>query len=341
MKMVHVLALALSLALIPAMSATAAEPGANAQVKKVEEELFKQIGTMPKLHNGEKLGALIISLTNPYWVGMKKAYEDAAKEYGVSIDVLSAPAEGDKQSQLEALDAMVVKNYKAIVLTPIEPFNLLPGILRANEARIPVINLGPGVNVEELQKSGGHLDGRLTVDFSEQGRMAARDMVGKIGSGKVAIIKGIVGAAQSEGRTAGATEIFKASPGIELVSVQPADWDSTKAYAIAADLIQAHPDLKGIFCCNDVMALAASRALTEAGAKGKVKVYGVDFIEQARVAILEGRLDGTVAYPCSAYAKAAVIMAIKLAQGMSLPKAIYSPLQVVNSSNVREFEGYR
>ena len=313
----------------------------NARVKEVEENLFSQIGEMPKLNGGEKLGALVISLTNPYWVGMKEAYEAAAAQYGVKIDVLAAPTEGDKQSQLEALDAMSVKDYKAIVLSPIEPFNLVPGIVRANEAKIPVINLGPGVSTDALKSAGGHLDGRLTVDFSEQGRMAARDMVARIGKGKVAIIKGIVGAAQSEGRTAGATEVFKAAEGIELVSVQPGEWSSTKAYAIAADLVQAHPDLKGIFCCNDVMALAASRALIDAGVKKNVVLYGVDFIEEARKAIEEGRMDGTIAYPCSAYGKAAVIMALKLAQGMELKNTIYSPLHVVNAENVAEFKGYR
>lgn len=320
--------------------ASAAEK-VNGKVLEVEKTLFGQIGEMPKLQGKEKIGALVISLTNPYWVGMKAAYEAAAKEYGVAIEVLSAPTEGDKQSQLEALDAMVVKKYSAIVFSPIEPYNLIPAIVRANEAGIPVINLGPGVNMDALKQAGGHIDGRLTVDFAEQGRMAARDMTAAIGKGKVAIIKGIVGAGQSEGRTAGATEVFKGTPGVELVSVQPADWDSNKAYGVATDLIQAHPDLRGIFCCNDVMALAASRALIDAKVKDKVVLYGVDFIGEARVAIKEGRMDGTIAYPCSAYGKAAVVMALKLAQGRKLEKAIYSPLQVVNRKNVDEFEGYR
>ena len=34
-------------------------------------------------------------------------------------------------------------------------------------------------------------------------------------------------------------------------------------------------------------------------------------------------------------------MALKLAQGEKLEKAIYSPLQIVNRKNVDEFEGYR
>lgn len=312
----------------------------NARVKEIENTLMKQIGEMPKTGGGEKLGALVISLTNPYWVGMKDAYIAAAEQYGVNIEVMSAPTEGDKQSQLETLNAMALKDYKAIVLSPIEPYNLLPGIIQCNKNGIPVINLGPGINVDSLKEMGGRLDGRLTVDFAQQGELAASDMVKRIGTGKVAIIQGIPGAAQSEGRTAGAKKVFESTKGVELVSVQPANWDSTAAYNAASDIIQAHGDLKGIFCCNDVMALAASRALTDAGLKDKVLLYGVDGTEEAKTAIKEGRMDGTITYPSSAYAKAAVIMLLKLAQGMDMSQTVYCPLDVINTENVAQFDGY-
>ena len=300
----------------------------NARVKEIENTLMKQIGDMPKLNGGEKLGARVISLTNPYWVGMKDAYIAAAEQYGVNIEVMSAPTEGDKQSQLETLNAMALKDYKAIVLSPIEPYNLLPGIIQC------------GINVDSLKEMGGKLDGRLTVDFAQQGELAASDMVKRIGTGKVAIIQGIPGAAQSEGRTAGAKKVFESTKGVELVSVQPANWDSTAAYNAASDIIQAHGDLKGIFCCNDVMALAASRALTDAGLKDKVLLYGVDGTEEAKTAIKEGRMDGTITYPSSAYAKAAVIMLLKLAQGMDMSQTVYCPLDVINTENVAQFDGY-
>lgn len=312
----------------------------NARVKEIENTLMKQIGEMPKTGGGEKLGALVISLTNPYWVGMKDAYIAAAEQYGVNIEVMSAPTEGDKQSQLETLNAMALKDYKAIVLSPIEPYNLLPGIIQCNKNGIPVINLGPGINVDSLKEMGGQLDGRLTVDFAQQGELAASDMVKRIGTGKVAIIQGIPGAAQSEGRTVGAKKVFESTKGVELVSVQPANWDSTAAYNAASDIIQAHGDLKGIFCCNDVMALAASRALTDAGLKDKVLLYGVDGTEEAKTAIKEGRMDGTITYPSSAYAKAAVIMLLKLAQGMDMSQTVYCPLDVINTENVAQFDGY-
>ena len=86
----------------------------NARVQEIEDTLMEQIGEMPEFNGDEKLGALVISLTNPYWVGMKEAYEAAAEQYGVDIEVMSAPTEGDKQSQLETLQGMALKDYDAI-----------------------------------------------------------------------------------------------------------------------------------------------------------------------------------------------------------------------------------
>ena len=307
--------------------AVRAEAKQNARVQDIEKTLMKQIGGMPKLNTGEKYGALVISLTNPFWVTMKDSYIAAANQYGVKIDVMAAPTEGDKQSQLETLNGMVLKNYKGIVLSPIEPFNLLPGIAEANKNKVPVVNLGPGINTEKLKEMGGHLDGRLTVNFERQGELVAKDIATKLkGKGKVAIIQGIPGAGQSEGRTAGAKKGF-ASGGLELVSVQPANWDSTAAYNAASD--------------NDVMALAVSKALIDAKAKSKILVYGIDGTEEAKKAILEKRMDGTVTYPQSVYAKAALLMMMKLSQGMKLPATVFCPLDIITSDNISQFNDYK
>jgi ABC-type sugar transport system substrate-binding protein len=313
----------------------------NPLIAELENSLMGQLEPMPEINKGENVGVLIISLTNPFWVNMKDCYEEAGKELGINVEVLSAPTEGDTISQLETLDGMVVKDYDAIVLSPIDGNNLIPGILRANQVNIPVINLGPGVNQAALKEQNGHLDGVITVDFVNQGKMVAEDMIKYMPhGGKVAIIQGIPGAGQSEGRTKGAKEVFESTEGIELVSTQPGNWDRNTAYNITTDLIQAHPDLKGIFCCNDVMAMAAVEALEAANKKDGVIVYGVDFTDEAQEAIKAGRMDGSITYSPKVYTKAALLLALKLSQGHEVKGPVYSPLIVVNKDNVDEFDGW-
>ena len=311
--------------------------------QEMEDVLMKQLEPMPKIHTQDKVGVLVITLANPYWVGMKNAYEEAGKQFGVQVEVMAAPTEGDTRSQLETLQAMVAKDYKALILSPIEPFNLVPGVVDANRKGIKVINLGPPINKDSVIKAGGQIDGRITVNFEEQGEMAAAYIVSRLGSagGDVAVIQGIPGAGQSEGRTAGARKVFEKTAGIRLVSVQPANWDRNTAYNVAGNLVQAHPDVRAIFCCNDVMALAAADALAAAGQRKDRIILGVDFIPEAKEAIKSGKLDGSIAYSIPAYGKAAIILALKTIQGQKAPDQVNSPLAAVTRENIDQYIDFR
>ena len=314
-------------------------PVLSSKAQEIEQILMEQLLPLPEFNTGEKIGALIITLANPYWVSMKEGYEKAGDELGIEVTVMAAPTEGDTKSQLETLDAMVARDYAAIVASPIEPFNLVPGVVRANNKGIKVINLGPPISGEALEEAGGYLDGKITVNFEEQGSMAAEYIVEKLGSegGKVAIIQGIPGAGQSEGRTAGAKKVFETAENVEIISIQPGNWDRNTAYNIASNILQAHPDIRAIFSCNDVMALAAADALEAAGKREGVIIFGVDFISEAHEAIKEGRLDGSIAYSMPVYSKAALILALKIVQGHDVPDEVFSPLLLVSKENVAEF----
>ncbi len=314
----------------------------SSKAQEIEQALMEQLAPLPEFNNGEKIGALIITLANPFWVSMKEGYEQAGEELGVEVTVMAAPTEGDTKSQLETLDAMVARDYNAIVASPIEPFNLVPGVVKANNKGIKVVNLGPPISKEAVEEAGGWLDGRITVNYEEQGALAAEYIVEKMGSGggKAAIIQGIPGAGQSEGRTAGAKRVFEAAENVEIVSIQPGNWDRNTAYNIASNILQAHPDIKAIFSCNDVMALAAADALEAAGKREGVIIFGVDFISEAHEAIKEGKLDGSIAYSINIYSKAALILALKTVQGHDIPEEVFSPLALVSKENVAEFEGW-
>ena len=126
-----------------------------------------------------------------------------------------------------------------------------------------------------------------------------------------------------------------------MVSIQPANWDRNTAYNTATNLIQAHPDLKGIFCCNDVMALAAADALEAAGQREGKIIFGVDFIGEAAEAMKSGKLDGSIAYSSTVYAKAAVLLALKTIQEQEVPETVFSPLAVVTKENIDQYEGWK
>ena len=327
----------------------AGEGGETSGLSPTVEQLYAefdaameaQIGTMPESFGDIKVGAVVISLTNPFWVNMKEFYEAAGAAYGIDIDVQTGTTEGDTASQLDVLMTMADMDYDVIIVSPIDGTNLIPGIVKCNENGVKVINLGPGVDVAALEEAGGHLDATITVAFEEQGETVANDMIARLPEGgQVAIIAGLAGAGQSEGRTAGAKTVFEANDSIELVAVQNCDWDATLAYDAAKALITEYPDLKGIFCCNDTMALAVVEALAAEGKEG-VLVYGVDFTDDARAAITEGTMTGSMSYSSQRYTKAALQMAVMLNEGETFESSVYLPLTLVNVDNVADLEGWQ
>ena len=328
---------------------TKAEDAAAEAVSDTVKQLYadfdasmqEQIGTMPENFGDIKVGAVVISLTNPFWVTMKDCYEAAGEKLGVPIDVQTGTTEGDTASQLDVLMTMADMDYDVIIVSPIDGTNLIPGIIKCNENGVKVINLGPGVDTAALEEAGGYLDATITVDFAEQGQTVAEDMMERLpDGGQVAVLAGLAGAGQSEGRTKGFTDTIAANPEYELVAVQNCDWDATLAYDATKALITEYPDLKGIFCCNDVMALAAVEALAAENIEG-VLIYGVDFTEDAKAAIIGGTMTGSMSYSSARYTEAALQMAVMLNEGETFESNVYLPLTLVSVDNVNSLEGWK
>lgn len=326
----------------PAADDAADQTVASDGFLEAEQKLLDALAPLPEPGEAYNIAALLITLANPFWITVKEGYEAAAQEFGVDVDVLSAPKEDDVNSQLEALQTVLTKNVDAVAISAITPYNLVPGVAEANRMDVPVIAVGTSIDAEAAEEANARVEGFITSDFAEQGEIGAGYIVEKIGSGKVAIIEGMPGAAQGEARREGAERAFDSSANIELVSVQPGNWDRKTAYDITSSLIQAHPDLRGIFCANDVMALGAVEALKAAGMKDDVVVVGVDFIDEARESIMRGELDGSVAMSPYLFGKGGLILALKALEGHALDEEIYwSPLGMVNSENLDAFDGWK
>jgi ribose transport system substrate-binding protein/D-allose transport system substrate-binding protein len=217
---------------------------------------------------------------------------------------------------------MVTAGYDAIVLHPITGTNLIECIIKANQEGVLMIDTDGRIDKAMVDELGGEYF-RVPIEyFFDQGYLGASAIVDKLGAdgGKVAIIEGIAGAPNSEGRTAGAKAAFEAGQNIEIVASHNADFDRSKALAIAQDVLTAHPDLKGVYCANDVMCLAVAEAVDEAGLTGQVLIVGNDFIADALTAIKEGRMYGSVAFSPFVRGEVSLRLAVMAIMGKELPE---------------------
>ncbi|MCW2849639.1 MAG: sugar transporter [Marmoricola sp.] len=69
--------------------------------------------------NGDKTGVSLIikTQTNPYFVSMKQAAQAEAKKTGAHLSVAAGQADGDTQSQINAIDTAIARGDKGILIT--------------------------------------------------------------------------------------------------------------------------------------------------------------------------------------------------------------------------------
>lgn len=262
----------------------------------------------------------------------------------MGLDAVAAPSEGDASAQLNYLETMLIKGYDALCISPINPFNLIPAVSKATQRKIPVIAVGTYVDEQAAKNAGAKINGMLAVDFEYQGRLPGQYIVEKFKGEKnvkVAIIEGIPGSAQSEGRKNGCISELAKSPNMKIVSVQPGNWDRTTALNVTSNLIQANPDLDVIFCANDTMALASVEALKAVGKKDQVMVIGCDFIEEAKESIEKGELDATLAMSPYLYGYIGGVMAYKTIINGNYTTDIQVPIKIVDKSNLKEYHDWK
>ncbi|MFH1139767.1 MAG: substrate-binding domain-containing protein [Pseudomonadota bacterium] len=315
----------LALLTLAALLPVAAAGGDLTPWEKARLETFVKLGDIPKPNKPLRIGVVLVTLGNPFWASMEKGYENAAGEFGVTIDVQAAPEENSVTAQLDLFENMVAKDYDALVGHTITAQNLIPGLVAARKKGIPAI-VDLRVDIKAAREAGADPIPIGLVDFTAQGRLGAEYIVSQLskqGGGQTAIIEGLPGAPQSEARRDGAKAVFEAAPDIELVSIQPADWDRTKAYNVMTNLLQAHPKLKGVMCANDVMALAAVEAVEAAGKAGQVMVVGIDLIPDGKEAIAQGRLAASVAFSPFVIGETCARAAIAAAQGLPIPEGLH------------------
>ncbi len=97
--------------------------------------------------------------------------------------------------------------------------------------------------------------------------------------GKVAILVGNVGAPCHEDRARGAKDTIDKYPDMEIVATEY-DMDSVDlAYDLTLQILQDHPDLDGIICCNMSNPVGAARAITEKGSDAVI--VGMDHDQEA------------------------------------------------------------
>lgn len=221
-----------------------------------------------------KIGMSFQEMNNPYFISMKEAVEEAAKEIGAEIII--ADAQHDVSKQINDVDDMIQKGVNILLINPADSEGAKAAVEAANKAGVIVVAVDA--------QAEGPLDSFVGSQNYDAGYLAGEKMAEDLdGEGKVAILDGIPVVPILQ-RVEGFKDAISEHSGIEIVDTQNGRQDRAEAMSVTENMLQSNPDLDAIFSVNDEGALGSLGAIEASGKD--VWLYSVDGHPEVIEAIL-------------------------------------------------------
>lgn len=225
---------------------------------------------------------LIVVITpphdNPFFKTVADVGESKAKELGYEVLVLVHNDDPTKQKEL--FDTAIARNAAAIICDNAGADASIEPIRKAKDAGIPTFLVDREINEQGLAIS------QIVANNFQGAQIVAEKFVELMGEkGKFVELMGKESDTNAGVRSSGFHDIIDQYSDITMVAQQTANWDQNEAFTKTQSIIQANPDIQGIICGNDTMAMGASAAVKAAGLKGVI-VAGFDGSNDVRDSIL-------------------------------------------------------
>ncbi len=312
--------------------------GAAGAASTAAKEVSEATGGLPKLEKKDtyKVGFAQTESNNPWRLAQTKSMQDEAKEKG--WELVYTDAGGSAAKQVADVQSMVAQRVDAIFLAPREEKPLIPAVMAAKAAGIPVILLDRNVD-QSLAKAGKDYVTFIGSDFIEEGNRAAEWLAKETGGkGTVVELEGTTGSSPANDRKKGFHDYIKENaPDLKVVASQSGDFARDKGRQVMETMLQSHPDLTAVYAHNDEMAIGAIQALEAAGKKPgqDVTIVSIDGTRDALQAIVDGKLGATV--ECNPrFGPKAYETLEKYAAGEQIPEKIINEDKFFSKDNAQE-----
>lgn len=278
-----------------------------------------------KRNSDKKVGIVLSTLNNPFFVSMKEGAEKEAEKLGFELIVLDS--QNDPAKERANVEDLIQLGVVALLINPTDSDAVVKSVEVANEANIPVITL-------DRHSNGGEVTSHIASDNIKGGAMAAEFVLEKIGTEStinVVELQGIPGASATRDRGAGFHSILDDKSNIKFVSSQAADFDRQKGLSVMENIIQGNDDIQVVFAHNDEMALGAAKAIGTSNINAMV--IGFDGNDDALDAVEKGEMIATVAQQPDLIGALGVELASKIYNGESVDKEIAADLKIISNQN--------
>lgn len=304
-----------------------------------------------------------------------------AKDAGFDIKIAHQSPPGgqtDNAGMVQIIETMVSQKVDALMVSPADTEAIKPAIKRANEAGIPVVYINLLADQDGIQ-----VDSYIGYDNFQAAQVAAYSVLdyfggpGVQGAGEKAdvaadqyldlafweelyadvdpasitatgvIIEGLKGSFYSNERVNGFMDVMDKFPNVEVVEVQPGDWNREAGATAAEDFLAKYNDIDFIWAASNEMGLGAVNVaervgrLDDAGkagpTEGKVAVFTNDSTPESTDVIRAGKLTAEVTHGFPDWGWLGTEVGVRLACGLEVDTKVDIRPRVVWQDNADLF----
>jgi len=271
----------------------------------------------------------------PFWLAVLRGAQRAARDLDVTVRfeapetdaAVSPAAAADEQAAL--VSAALVGSPSVLCIDALDSARIIPLLQKARRAKIPVIGFDEGVASPVVLATAA-------TDNAAAASLAANKMAALLGgSGTVGVIARDQASRTGIDRRDGfVNEMRRRYPGIRIAGPSYSGGDSAVAAAQAKAMIQADPDLRGLFATDEASAAGILSAVQELDAGGRLILIGFDSGQAQVDAVRSGRMAGAVTQDPIRIGYKTVEAAVDVLNGRRVPRRIDTGFHWYDRTNI-------
>jgi len=226
--------------------------------------------------NGEpiKLAFSQVVMNHPVRINMVETFKANCAKYS-NVECFVTEGNGDPSVEIANIESLIQRQPDVMVVSSLSGTAVYPAYEAVNAAGIPLIINNSGIPDDSA--TNVKYTSFMSPDDWQNGRLLGEYMAEQLGGkGNIIVVEGVKESSNYEFRLGGFMEALEKYPDIKIVGQQSGAWIRMPAMQAAVDLLQANPDINGIYAMNDEMGMGVLAALRSAGREDGITMVSVD-----------------------------------------------------------------
>ena len=224
------------------------------------------------------------SSTSEFWMSVNSGMKAAAEKYNMKVIIMSPDSELDEEVQEKQIKKLISQDVDALAVSLMDSYKTPDYLDEIQEKKITAVSFDTGFESADMPYIG--------IDNYDTGYRLAKVLAEQLNhEGQVGIVAGDLKQKCHRERVEGFKEYMKSETEMQVEFVESGYANLQMSEQKVRDLINQHPQVKGIMATSGVTAMGLADELRDT----EIKIVAVDAQEDSLEAVEKGELTALAA----------------------------------------------